>query len=192
MLAEGPRPRRGDRRAATTRASAIGQELLASVRAGWLEAMRTDVGVERKLAPSIDLTLDGTLASGRDDASTSTSTAGGSSRGRAARDDRRRGTARHAAARRLPPAPRRVADRRQAALQRERHADRGDPRLGRAEAVADRAGRLRPCVGDREVVGGAGNALHPRARRRLGRERGDGPRPPCACATSSRTSARSR
>jgi 5-methylthioadenosine/S-adenosylhomocysteine deaminase len=30
---------------------AIGQELLASVRAGWLEAMRTDVGVERKLAP---------------------------------------------------------------------------------------------------------------------------------------------
>jgi cytosine/adenosine deaminase-related metal-dependent hydrolase len=30
----------------------IGQELLASVRAGWLEAMRTDVGVERKLAKS--------------------------------------------------------------------------------------------------------------------------------------------
>jgi cytosine/adenosine deaminase-related metal-dependent hydrolase len=29
----------------------IGQELLASVRAGWLEAMGTDVGVERKLAP---------------------------------------------------------------------------------------------------------------------------------------------
>lgn len=29
----------------------IGQELLASVRAGWLEAMRTDVGVERKLRP---------------------------------------------------------------------------------------------------------------------------------------------
>jgi hypothetical protein len=29
----------------------IGQELLASVRAGWLEAMRTDVGIERKLAP---------------------------------------------------------------------------------------------------------------------------------------------
>jgi len=29
----------------------IGQELLASVRAGWLEAMRTDVGVARKLAP---------------------------------------------------------------------------------------------------------------------------------------------
>ena len=29
----------------------IGQELLASVRAGWLEAMRTDVGVRRKLAP---------------------------------------------------------------------------------------------------------------------------------------------
>ena len=28
---------------------AIGQELLASVRAGWLEAMRTDVGVQRKL-----------------------------------------------------------------------------------------------------------------------------------------------
>jgi cytosine/adenosine deaminase-related metal-dependent hydrolase len=31
---------------------AIGQELLASLRAGWLEAMRTDVGVERKLHPS--------------------------------------------------------------------------------------------------------------------------------------------
>jgi cytosine/adenosine deaminase-related metal-dependent hydrolase len=30
---------------------AIGQELLASVRAGWLEAMQTDVGVERKLRP---------------------------------------------------------------------------------------------------------------------------------------------
>jgi 5-methylthioadenosine/S-adenosylhomocysteine deaminase len=29
----------------------VGQELLASVRAGWLEAMRADVGVERKLAP---------------------------------------------------------------------------------------------------------------------------------------------
>ena len=29
----------------------IGRELLASVRAGWLEAMQTDVGVERKLAP---------------------------------------------------------------------------------------------------------------------------------------------
>src|SRR5439155_19695210 len=29
----------------------IGQELVASVRAGWLEATRTDVGVERKLAP---------------------------------------------------------------------------------------------------------------------------------------------
>src|SRR5581483_7407191 len=29
----------------------IGQELLASVRAGWLEAMRTDVGVRRKLRP---------------------------------------------------------------------------------------------------------------------------------------------
>ncbi|NUR77587.1 MAG: amidohydrolase family protein [Thermoleophilia bacterium] len=29
----------------------IGQELLASLRAGWLEAMRTDVGVERKLRP---------------------------------------------------------------------------------------------------------------------------------------------
>jgi cytosine/adenosine deaminase-related metal-dependent hydrolase len=28
-----------------------GQQLLASVRAGWLEAMRADVGVERKLAP---------------------------------------------------------------------------------------------------------------------------------------------
>src|SRR5207302_9873027 len=29
----------------------LGQELLASVRAGWLEAMRTDVGVARKLDP---------------------------------------------------------------------------------------------------------------------------------------------
>jgi len=29
----------------------IGQQLLASVRSGWLEAMRADVGVERKLAP---------------------------------------------------------------------------------------------------------------------------------------------
>jgi 5-methylthioadenosine/S-adenosylhomocysteine deaminase len=29
----------------------VGQELLASVRAGWLEAMRTDVGVQRKLTP---------------------------------------------------------------------------------------------------------------------------------------------
>jgi 5-methylthioadenosine/S-adenosylhomocysteine deaminase len=29
----------------------IGRELLASVRAGWLEAMQSDVGVERKLAP---------------------------------------------------------------------------------------------------------------------------------------------
>ena len=29
----------------------IGQELLASVRAGWLEAMPTDVGTERKLRP---------------------------------------------------------------------------------------------------------------------------------------------
>jgi len=28
----------------------VGRELLASVRAGWLEAMHTDVGVERKLA----------------------------------------------------------------------------------------------------------------------------------------------
>ena len=28
----------------------IGQELLVSVRAGWLEAMKTDVGVQRKLA----------------------------------------------------------------------------------------------------------------------------------------------
>ena len=27
----------------------LGRELLAGVRAGWLEAMRTDVGVERKL-----------------------------------------------------------------------------------------------------------------------------------------------
>jgi 5-methylthioadenosine/S-adenosylhomocysteine deaminase len=32
-------------------AFAVGQELLASVRAGWLEAMREDVGVERKLWP---------------------------------------------------------------------------------------------------------------------------------------------
>ena len=31
-------------------AFAVGQELLASVRAGWLDAMATDVGVERKLA----------------------------------------------------------------------------------------------------------------------------------------------
>ena len=31
-------------------AFAVGQELLASVRAGWLDAMTTDVGVERKLA----------------------------------------------------------------------------------------------------------------------------------------------
>jgi hypothetical protein len=30
----------------------VGQQLLASVRAGWLEAMRTPVGVERKLQPS--------------------------------------------------------------------------------------------------------------------------------------------
>jgi cytosine/adenosine deaminase-related metal-dependent hydrolase len=30
---------------------AVGRELLASVRAGWLEAMREDVGVERKLRP---------------------------------------------------------------------------------------------------------------------------------------------
>jgi len=30
---------------------AVGQRLLASVRAGWLEAMRADVGVRRKLAP---------------------------------------------------------------------------------------------------------------------------------------------
>ncbi len=29
----------------------VGRQLLASVRAGWLEAMRADVGVERKLAP---------------------------------------------------------------------------------------------------------------------------------------------
>jgi cytosine/adenosine deaminase-related metal-dependent hydrolase len=31
----------------------IGQELLASVRAGWLKAMRTDVGTERKLAGGV-------------------------------------------------------------------------------------------------------------------------------------------
>jgi 5-methylthioadenosine/S-adenosylhomocysteine deaminase len=30
---------------------AVGRELLASLRAGWLDAMRTDVGVQRKLAP---------------------------------------------------------------------------------------------------------------------------------------------
>jgi cytosine/adenosine deaminase-related metal-dependent hydrolase len=30
---------------------AVGRELLASLRAGWLEAMQTDVGVRRKLAP---------------------------------------------------------------------------------------------------------------------------------------------
>jgi len=29
----------------------VGRELLASVRAGWLEAMQTEVGVERKLRP---------------------------------------------------------------------------------------------------------------------------------------------
>ena len=29
----------------------LGQQLLASLRAGWLEALRTEVGVERKLAP---------------------------------------------------------------------------------------------------------------------------------------------
>jgi hypothetical protein len=28
----------------------VGQELLAALRAGWLDAMRTDVGVQRKLA----------------------------------------------------------------------------------------------------------------------------------------------
>jgi len=33
-------------------AFAVGRELLASVRAGWLEAMRTDVGAERKLWPA--------------------------------------------------------------------------------------------------------------------------------------------
>jgi 5-methylthioadenosine/S-adenosylhomocysteine deaminase len=32
-------------------AFAVGRELLASVRAGWLEAMRSDVGAERKLSP---------------------------------------------------------------------------------------------------------------------------------------------
>lgn len=31
---------------------AVGKELLASVRAGWLEAMQTDVGVKRKLCPT--------------------------------------------------------------------------------------------------------------------------------------------
>ena len=30
----------------------VGQQLLASVRAGWLEAMRTPVGIEQKLLPS--------------------------------------------------------------------------------------------------------------------------------------------
>ena len=29
----------------------LGRELLSGVRAGWLEAMRTDVGVDRKLHP---------------------------------------------------------------------------------------------------------------------------------------------
>ena len=36
---------------ATTMPSSSVAQLLAGVRAGWLEAMRTDVGVERKLAP---------------------------------------------------------------------------------------------------------------------------------------------
>ena len=41
---------------------------------------------------------------------------------------------------------------------------------------------------DRPLVGRAGNALHPRARGRLRRERGDGARAAARCATSSPTS----
>ncbi|HEV2590918.1 MAG TPA: amidohydrolase family protein [Gaiellaceae bacterium] len=50
VLAEG-RARGADIVARHDEGFAIGKELLASVRAGWLEAMQTDVGVERKLAP---------------------------------------------------------------------------------------------------------------------------------------------
>jgi len=48
VLAEG-RARGGEIVARHDEGFRIGQELLASVRAGWLGAMRTDVGVERKL-----------------------------------------------------------------------------------------------------------------------------------------------
>jgi cytosine/adenosine deaminase-related metal-dependent hydrolase len=50
VLAEG-RARGADVVARHDEGFRVGQELLASVRAGWLEAMRTDVGVQRKLAP---------------------------------------------------------------------------------------------------------------------------------------------
>jgi len=50
VLAEG-RARGADVVARHDEGFRIGRELLASVRAGWLEAMRTDVGVRRKLAP---------------------------------------------------------------------------------------------------------------------------------------------
>jgi 5-methylthioadenosine/S-adenosylhomocysteine deaminase len=52
VLAEG-RARGADVVARHDEGFRIGQELLTSVRAGWLEAMRTDVGVERKLSPSV-------------------------------------------------------------------------------------------------------------------------------------------
>jgi 5-methylthioadenosine/S-adenosylhomocysteine deaminase len=48
VLAEG-RARGAEIVARHDEAFSLGQELLASVRAGWLEAMQTDVGVERKL-----------------------------------------------------------------------------------------------------------------------------------------------
>jgi len=50
VLAEG-RARGRDVVARHDEAFDVGKQLLASVRAGWLEAMRADVGVERKLAP---------------------------------------------------------------------------------------------------------------------------------------------
>jgi cytosine/adenosine deaminase-related metal-dependent hydrolase len=50
VLAEG-RARGADVVARHDEGFRIGQELLASVRAGWLEAMGTDIGVQRKLAP---------------------------------------------------------------------------------------------------------------------------------------------
>jgi 5-methylthioadenosine/S-adenosylhomocysteine deaminase len=50
VLAEG-RARGADVVARHDEGFRVGQELLVALRAGWLEAMRTDVGVERKLAP---------------------------------------------------------------------------------------------------------------------------------------------
>ena len=85
-----------------------------------------------------------------------------------------------AAARRLPPASRRLAHGREAALERVGHADRRHSRLGRAEADPHRRGRLRARARDRALVGRAGHALHSRACRRLRRERGDGARAPAA------------